>query len=154
MLYQTEHPRIIIRKFGYKDKRLRNVPNFDKLHSIVNFASPRYHIVNRIDDVNNVYKQIEFERCLRREVELRTIMLWARKEPDVFAYSLMGKPDYSAFIRGEAAHIYQCMPISVQPRSTRNCFFELPIIANSKYLTNYNKLQQERQKSSVIPLFL
>lgn len=127
-VYQTEHPRLIIKEIS----AIIYSENINNLSSIINNVSPYYTISNAKEDVSGTYIKLNYEKCKRKEQTLRAAILNAYKNPNLLAYSLMGKPGYSALIRGEAAHLFRCTPVPVHQRTTGTCYMELPVTANDE----------------------
>lgn len=125
--YQTEHPRFIIRE--HRDNHA--FEPVDKLRSFVNFVPPNYYFVS-VNNPVDVYAEITFEKCSKKEIELRTAVAYAEQNPRAFAFAVTGEPGRDAHIRGEAAVIIKCTPVPARRRPTDACFAELPVIVNGE----------------------
>lgn len=126
--YQMEHPLFIVRE--YNDVASLNQKFVNRLRSLVRPAASHYYFIST-DNPTSIYVKAIFERCSRRTTELRTAALTS-KDPESFAYSIMGGPGYTARIRGEAAQIISCTPVPVQRRQTETCFMELPVTVHGE----------------------
>lgn len=128
---QTEHPRIVVREVS--EEHLKNQKYVNKLRFLA-YSANSYITVITNDNLNvrNVYISQSKDRCIKREMELHTSLTMAQKDPSLFAYSFMGMPGYSAYIRGEAAQLFQCTAVPARIRTAGDCFLELPVTVNGQ----------------------
>lgn len=130
-VFQTEHPRLIVREIS--DDYLKNQKSINNLRLLSYYTNNYINLVNNINqNIKDIYVSISTDKCIKREIELRTSMTIADKDPSLFAYTLMGTPGYTARIRGEAAQLLRCTPVPARLRTTGDCFKELPVTVDDK----------------------
>lgn len=128
---QTEHPRIVVKEVS--EEYLKNQKYVNKIRFLAYSANSYINVITNDNlDVKNVYISQGKDRCIKREMELHTSLIMAQKDPSLFAYSFMGMPGYSAYIRGEAAQLFQCTAVPARIRTTGDCFLELPVTVNGQ----------------------
>ena len=121
---QTEHPLFVTREVD--ENYLKKRKKINKFYSLI-FVKPFQYVTDINLSMKDVYTEIGANRCHEKDAILRNSMALAHKDPSLFAYTLTGKPGYSARIRGEAAQLFQCTPVPAKPRTTGDCFIELPV---------------------------
>jgi hypothetical protein len=129
---QTEHPRLVIQEIS--DDYLKNKKIINKLRLLTLYDTNNYvhTISNDAQSLKNFYISTSIDKCKKKEIELRTSMLIADRDPSLFAYALTGTPGYTARIRGEAAQLYRCTPVPARLRITGDCYQELPVTINDE----------------------
>lgn len=130
-VFQTEHPRLVVREIS--DDYLKNRKSINNLRLLSYYTNSYINLVNNINqNIKDVYVSISMDKCIKKEIELRTSITIADKDPSLFAYALMGTPGYTARIRGEAAQLLRCTPVPARLRTTGDCFMELPVTVDDK----------------------
>lgn len=144
---KTEHPRLFIVQFvqGHKlfKKKEVNTKNLD-LFTYINskFVYTEKHIRGQIE---RLYLDLLTKICETESELLQTQLNFAKTDPPGFAYSRTREPGYTAVPLGELIYIIKCVPVEVRIRETKECYNELPVIANNQtvFLTPRNHLLQQ-----------
>lgn len=78
----------------------------------------------------SLYEHLIYEVCKVEKSLLETKLTLARKNPQEFALSLMGKPGYTSVITGEVIYVIECKPVYTVITPLNTCYQEIPVRIN------------------------
>lgn len=123
-LRQARHPRLKMYRCSHTSTQNLCVQN---------------HLTNQIE---HLYQDLMLQQCEHKRTTLIHRLTFAFSGPEQFAYALMQKEGYTAFVAGELIHLVHCRPVNVKYRPDQHCYIEIPITYNDEaaFVTPRNRL--------------
>jgi len=148
---QTEHPKLTIIEnvSGMRGNFPIKVTNLEPedTNIMLYFNQKLVYMMRHIKmQVDQLYEQIQLDRCRVEQLALRNELAIAFMSPELFAYNYFKEPGYMAVRRGEVVHVAKCARVSVNFRDDPICYDELPITYNNKsmFLTPVSRIIVKR----------
>lgn len=147
--YLSEHPKLIIVPkseygFYFEYKPSVETTRLDLMTYInTKIIMLEKHIGSSLE---SLFEELSLQRCRLERKTLNNLRSLALINPQLFAYTYMDQPGYTAIGAGEVIHIMKCVPVEVRVRRTSVCYLELPVnktgknmfmIPNSRLLQEY-----------------
>ena len=127
--YRSEHPKLFVLELHQNLKFFQQAPMHSLDLDINAFRASKFihlerHLGQSIKDLNaNVMNKL----CILQTQVIANLQSLAYADPMEFAHAWKKKPGYTALIRGEVAHVIDCIPVQVKVQSAEYCSHELPV---------------------------
>jgi len=139
VVYQTEHPKLIIiesitQDFYYKQSQII-VENLDMFTYInTKFVHLEKHLKSQLIAM---YKDLSEQKCDLETQVIQNLLTLAVLNPNDFAYVYMNGPGYMAHVLGKIIHLIKCIPVDVSLVQPARCYNKLPVkYQNSTWFMN------------------
>lgn len=147
-VWQTEHPRLLVIDEN-EGQRVFIQPQLELLPEntdLVSYVNSKFLYVEQSykREINKLYTDTIYRRCLVHREVLRNRLLLAPTTPSAISQILQDERGYVGRVLGEVLYIMKCVPTVVRIRRTERCFHELPISVNnqSKFMAPVTRIIQ------------